>query len=339
MTLRRRIEIMSALGAEIKKKPDWLAQAVQTAYHHNKWFTVENSWSALTAIAEHFLSEEKLTSWVSKYEIKDVVDQQKVGLVLAGNIPLVGFHDMLCVFISGHQGLIKTSSKDDILIKALFGFLEGHAPEVSTAITLVDKLKGFDAVIATGSNNSATYFEEYFGKYPNIIRKNRNAVAVLSGNETDDELTELGQDIFKYFGLGCRNVSKLYVPQGYKFDRLLGILHEEHKDLANHDKYRNNFDYNNSLFLLNGVQYLMSGSVIITESDDIASRIATMHYAQYQSTEDLAHELQDRNEEIQCVISGTALPGIDTYGFGQAQKPSLTDYADGVDTMEFLVNL
>jgi len=339
MTLDRRIDIMSALGAEIKSKPQWLHQAVESAYHHNKWFTIANSWTALMAIADHFLSKEVLHDWATQYDVKDTTDQKKVGLVLAGNIPLVGFHDILCCFISGHHGLIKTSSKDDILLKSLFGWLLGHAPELENQFTLVDRLKGFEAIIATGSNNSATYFEEYFGKYPNIIRKNRNAIAILSGEESDEQLHALGYDIFKYFGLGCRNVSKLYVPQDYSFDRLLGILHEEHKELANHDKYRNNFDYNNALLLLNSVPYLMSGSLIVTESDDIASRIATLHYAKYKDTTDLVTEIDNRREEIQCVITSIDLPGVDSFQFGQAQQPSITDYADGVDTMEFLVNL
>ena len=339
MTLDQRIEALDILGKEILERPEWLQEAVQKAYYANKWFTIDESWNALEAIATHFLSKDILSNWASKYQIKDNVEAKIVGLVLAGNIPLVGFHDVLCCFISGHNVLAKLSAKDEILMKAIVGRLVELNDEISDRILLSERLKGFDAVIATGSNNSSTYFEEYFGKYPNIIRKNRNAIAVLSGDESEADIIALGHDIFNYFGLGCRNVSKLYVPEGYNFDFLLGTLHDNYKELANHDKYRNNFDYNNALFMLNKVKYLMSGSLIITEADAISSRIATVHYSYYSEVEILERELLERKEEIQCIVSGIPLDNINTFSFGEAQKPSITDYADGVDTMEFLVNL
>jgi hypothetical protein len=339
MTLDRRIEVLSTLGKEILAKPEWLQAAVQDAYYANKWFTIDNSWNALEAIATHFLSKDILSKWTSEYQINGGDNAKTIGLVLAGNIPLVGFHDVLCCFVTGHKTLAKLSAKDEILMKAVVSRLIELEPEVSGRILLTDRLKGFDAIIATGSNNSSTYFEEYFGKYPNIIRKNRNAIAVISGDETDEDFIALGHDIFNYFGLGCRNVSKLYVPSGYNFDHLLGTLHDNYKELANHDKYRNNFDYNNALFMLNKVDFLMSGSLIITESNAISSRISTVHYSYYDELMTLEHELSVKQEEIQCIVAKLKLNNHNTFSFGEAQKPSISDYADGVDTMEFLTNL
>ncbi|MGK0315515.1 MAG: hypothetical protein ACI86M_001746 [Saprospiraceae bacterium] len=339
MTLDRRIEVLSTLGKEILDKPGWLQEAVQSAYYANKWFTVDESWNALEAIATFFLSKEILSNWTSEYQIKDDLSPKTIGLVLAGNIPLVGFHDVLCCFVAGHKTLAKLSAKDEILIKAVVSRLVELEPDIASHIVLTDRLKGFDAIIATGSNNSSTYFEEYFGKYPNIIRKNRNAIAVINGDETDEDFIALGHDIFNYFGLGCRNVSKLYVPSGYKFDHMLGVLHDHYKELANHDKYRNNFDYNNALFMLNKVKYLMSGSLIITESAAISSRIATVHYSYYDDISSLENELSQRQDEIQCIVANLKLDNHSTFSFGEAQKPSILDYADGVDTMEFLTNL
>lgn len=339
MTLNERIEVLARLGKEILSRPDWLKESVQRAFYANKWFTESQSWNSLEAIAVNFLDQNVLTKWSSEYKISDALSTKKVGLVLAGNIPLVGFHDILCCFVSGHISMVKVSSKDEVLVKAIVNRLAELNIQVESRILLTERLKGFDAVIATGSNNSSTYFEEYFGKYPNIIRRNRNAVAIISGNETDEELVLLGHDLFNYFGLGCRNVSKLYVPKGYNFDRMLGILHDNYKELANHDKYRNNFDYNNALMLLNGVKFLMSGSLIIKESPEIASRIATVHYSFYDSLVDVITELGDRNEEIQCVVGHVDLDGRKIFPFGQAQKPSISDFADGVDTMRFLTNL
>ena len=339
MKLKERIEALSFLGKEIQAKPDWLNTPITQAYYENQWFTEDNSWKALSAISDRFLQISVLQSWAEGYGISDNKVSKKVGLVLAGNIPLVGFHDIMSTFISGHDSLIKASSKDTILLKALFDWLIDKYPEAKPYFEFTDRLAGFDAVIATGSNNTARYFEQYFGKYPNIIRKNRTAVAVLEGAETKEDILALGEDVFNYFGLGCRNVSKLYVPENYNFDFLLGILHEEYKTLANHNKYRNNFDYNNALFLLNKVEFLMSGSLIITPAKDITSRIATLHYENYTDVNELSKHLREVSEQIQCVVSKTSIPAVKTFAFGEAQKPSITDYADGVDTMQFLTTL
>jgi len=339
MELKNRIKALSFLGEEIRSNSDWLTGPISIAYNENRWFTPENSRKALNAISNQFLKDSVLEAWSNEYGIKDDVSPKKVGLVLAGNIPMVGFHDILSTFISGNISLIKCSSKDSVLLKAVIGRMVDHFPESENYFQFTERLKGFDAVIATGSNNSARYFEQYFGKYPNIIRKNRSAVGVIDGTESKEDFLALGEDIFNYFGLGCRNVSKLYVPQKYNFDSLLGTLHEEFKELANHNKYRNNFDYNNALFLLNKVEFLMSGSLIIMESKDITSRIATLHYEVYSDKNDLANHLHEVEDQIQCIVSKSPISDIKTFNFGEAQKPSISDYADGVDTLQFLKSL
>lgn len=339
MKLKDRIKALSDLGAEVHEGADWLKDSISVAYNQNQWFTPENSWKALIAIRDQFLDRKILEDWTSDYNIREEVKAKKVGLVLAGNIPLVGFHDILSTFISGHKSLIKLSSKDPVLLKSILGKMMELYPETSSYFEFSERLVDFDAVIATGSNNSSKYFEQYFGKYPNIIRKNRSAVAVIDGTESEQDFIALGEDIFNYFGLGCRNVSKLYVPENYDFDHLLTVLHNEYKEIANHNKYRNNFDYNNALFLLNKVAFLMSGSLILTASKDITSRIATLHFEAYADREVLTNHLKIVRNQIQCVVSKEPVPGIKTFRFGDAQKPSISDYADGVDTIEFLKSL
>jgi len=339
MKLKDRIEALGYLGDKIRNDSDWLLGPITTAYHENKWFTPENSRKALNAIGEKFLNKDILLDWSKQYFISDGIQPKKIGLVLAGNIPLVGFHDILSTFVSGHISMIKCSSKDSILLKTLFGEIQKQFPDSKPYFEFTEQLRGFDAVIATGSNNSARYFEQYFGKYPNIIRKNRSAVGVLDGSETKDDLLALGKDIFNYFGLGCRNVSKIYVPENYKFDELLETLHEGYKEIVHHNKYRNNFDYNNALFLLNKVDFLMSGSLILTASKDITSRIATLHYEEYADSDWLGNHLLEVKDQIQCIVSKSPIPALKTFQFGEAQKPSISDYADGVDTMQFLKTL
>lgn len=340
MTLTDRIDLLAALGTEIISRPEWLHKAVERAFYENRWFTPESSWQAIEAIAINFLDREILSEWISSYSVPNITaNQKKVGLVLAGNIPLVGFHDLLCSFVSGHATVAKVSSKDKALLTAIVDWMKGINAEIGEQILLEERLNGFDAVIATGSNNSSTYFHQYFGKYPHIIRKNRSAIGVLTGDETDEEIVALGHDIFNYFGLGCRNVAKIYVPQDYTFDRMLTILHDNYKEVVNHTKYKNNFDYNYALFLLNKVEFLMSGSLIITEADSMSSRIATLHYERYTNLSSVTEALQIAQEEIQCIVSSVPLSGLDTFAFGQAQSPKISNYADGVDTMSFLMDL
>lgn len=354
MTLQSRLSTLHQLAAHLKAGEDEFLTALQTrTEYNNKWFTLEHQQASLNAIVHEFLDEDKLNAWLSGYKIipiagdgfvpqpgPDGEGQKTVGLVLAGNIPLVGFHDILCVYVAGHKAQVKLSSKDEYVLPYLLKLLAKFDEEAAGYFDLVDQLNGYDAVIATGSNNSARYFETYFAKVPHIIRKNRNAVAVLSGTETEEELRALGRDVFQYFGLGCRNVSKLYVPEGYDFDPLLHVFHEW-KTLQNHPKWKNNFDYNYALQTLNKESFHLTGPLMVLEDEAIASRIGTLHFEYYADQASLAIELNARREEIQLVVQPPGFLNIllPTFPFGEAQQPALGDYADGVDTMEFLFGL
>ena len=343
MKKNERIELLAELGDFLNSEPDEALQlAIQRSYAENRWFTPENIRKALRAIAGGFLDREKLQAWSAKYAIAEREHPARtVGLVMAGNIPLVGFHDWLCVFVAGHRAKVKLSEKDKFLLPFLvkkLGEWAFESWEYTEFLSETDKLGQFDAVIATGSNNSARYFEEYFSKYPNVIRRNRNGVAVLTGTESLAELYALGADVFTYFGLGCRNVSKLYVPRGYSFEPLLEALHE-YRELANHDKYKNNFDYNLSLYLMNAMPYQNNGCVLLREDPAFSSRIASLHFEYYDSLPELGRQLDEHRDEIQCIAGNLALPGWNTLPFGQTQSPGLADYPDGVDIMSFLCSL
>lgn len=336
--LGKRIEALVALGKCIARDNEKLAAAVEYAEYKNKWFSKENSWNALMAIKNHFLDGDILKDWISHYSFKDDSLSKKIGLILAGNIPCVGFHDILTVFVSGHVSLIKFSDKDQVLSTFLIDQLVELYPEYKECFEIVDRLAGFDAVISTGSNNSARYFESYFGKYPNIIRKNRNAVAVLTGAESDKELRAFSNDVFNYYGLGCRNVSKIYIPEDFDKNRLLDILHERNK-IVLHSKYKNNFDYNIALFMLNRDMYLNNGSIILKEDKNIASRIACLHYEYYTDETALNQHLQDQKDLIQCIACNKLALEMPQVKLGETQNPGIMDYADGVDTLQFLLDI
>lgn len=339
MTLSQRIDALVQLGTHLREKDEYLEALMHRTEYNNSWFTIANQQQAIQAIAEHFLDKEKLENWLHPYHLPEEGPQpQTVGLVMAGNIPLVGFHDLLCVFAAGHKAQIKLSDKDPYLLPYLIKLLDQKAPGAANYFEITERLKGFDAVIATGSNNSARYFEAYFGPYPHIIRRNRNAVAVLTGEETPEELQALGEDAFQFFGLGCRNVAKLYVPKGYVFEPLLEILHE-FRHLVLTEKYKHNYDYNMAILMLNRIPYMINGAVILTENDSLQSHIAGLHYAFYDSKEVLLAELKARAEEIQCIVGNPDKLGFPAIPFGQAQQPRLADYADGVDTMQFLLGI
>jgi len=338
--LHQRLELLAELGHFIRSGgDDELDQAVQQSYFENKWFTQENTRKALEAIAGAFLDPEKLEAWVKQYPLS-VSDfpEKTIGIVMAGNIPLVGFHDWLCVFASGQRARVKLSDKDKRLLPLLVKKMGEWAHE-SWAYTEFlgegEYLKNMDAVIATGSNNTSRYFEQYFGKYPHIIRRNRNSVAVLSGMETAEELLALGEDIFSYFGLGCRNVSKIYVPHGYRFDFLLETLHE-YREIIHHDKYKNNFDYNFTLYIMNGVKHLNNGCLLLKEDASLQARIASVHYEYYDELWDLDARLAEKRNDIQCVVGKIPVKDFVVLPFGESQKPTLFDYPDGVDVMRFL---
>ena len=302
---------------------------------HNGWFTPEQVKFSVQSWAKA-LTEDNLNQWLSNYDFSKI-EPKKVGLVLAGNIPLVGFHDFLSVLISGHDVLVKTSSNDQHLLKFLAKYLIAIQPELNSKITFVEgKLEGFDAVIATGSNNTARYFEYYFKDKPSIIRKNRNSVAVLDGTETFEDLVGLGEDIFRYFGLGCRNVSKLFVPKDYNFDNFFKAMYE-YRDVIQYEKYANNYDYNKAVFLMSNFQLLDNEFLTIKEDTSYASPISSVFYEFYENLEEITTRLNTDSEQIQCVVSKNLIPNSVT--FGQTQQPKLWDYADNVDTLAFLNSL
>ena len=337
MNLKERVSSLVELGNYLQKNDEQLQALVKATYLQNRWFTEENTYKAIDAISKQFLQKDLLENWLSSYEIPEE-DAKTVGMIMAGNIPLVGFHDLICVFLGGHRSQIKLSEKDKLLIPHFIKIMESINAEVGEYFEIVDRLESFDAVIATGSNNSARYFEAYFGKYPNIIRKNRNAVAVLTGKESKDQLLALGKDVFQYFGLGCRNVSKLYLPRNFDFKPMLEAFHE-FKEIVLHDKYKNNFDYNYTLLILNKIPYEANGCILMNEDTSLQSRIAQLHYEFYDDNNDLEEKIKDKIDEIQCVIGDSQFFDYNMIPFGKAQSPGLADYADGVDVMNFLIQL
>jgi hypothetical protein len=325
MTLQERINLLVDLGVYMQSENAEWESIKEKAFYQNKWFTEEFIDDAVNNICSEFLQKEKLENWVKHYSLAEKNENPKtVGLVMAGNIPLVGFHDFLSVFISGHKQIIKPSSKDETLIKHIVEYLSEKNAEVKNFVSFSEMLKGCNAYIATGSNNSARYFEYYFGKYPNIIRRNRTSVAILNGDERADELEKLSSDISMYFGLGCRNVTKIYVPENYDFLPLLNAL-KKFDHFAEHSKYKNNYDYQLAILIINSKYYMTNGSIILTENNAAFSPISVLHYEYYRLS-----PTSLLSEDIQCVAGKNYLP------FGSTQKPSLTDYADGIDTLKFL---
>jgi hypothetical protein len=302
---------------------------------HNGWFTPEQVLFSIQSWSKA-LTEDNLNHWLSNYNFTKT-EPKKVGLILAGNIPLVGFHDFLSVLILGHDVLVKTSSNDQHLLKFLAKYLITIQPELNSKITFVEgKLEGFDAVIATGSNNTARYFEYYFKDKPSIIRKNRNSVAVLDGTESHEDLVGLGEDIFRYFGLGCRNISKLFVPKGYNFDNFFKAMYE-YRDVIQYEKYANNYDYNKAVFLMSNFQLLDNEFLTIKEDVSYSSPISSVFYEFYENLEEIKSRLNTDAEQIQCIVSKDLIPN--SVAFGQTQQPKLWDYADNVDTLAFLNSL
>lgn len=309
-----------------------LKDVIDRSGYKNPWFTQDNIRLSLNGLI-NYLDEKRLNVWINKYDISNVLSK-KVGLVMAGNIPLVGIHDMICVLISGHGLIAKMSSQDDVLIPFIVDELIKIEPEFKGKIEFVDRLKGMDAVIATGSNNTSRYFDYYFSKYPNVIRKNRTSIAVLNGEEKSNELINLGQDIFSYFGLGCRNVSKVYLPTGYGIEKLIPHL-EDFKDLIHHNKYGNNYFYQRSIFLVNQTPHLDNGFSLFQQNENLASPISVLFYDYYDDVQELKNGLSTYKDQIQCVVSNMK-DFENRVVFGKAQTPEISDYADGIDTMDFL---
>ncbi len=330
MKLQKRIELLLQLREYLIADTEEWQSIKHTAYMNNGWFTPEFINLSVKNIVEQFLTEGELLNWVNHYHLDNPTTIKNVGIVMAGNIPLVGFHDFLAGFISGHRQTIKLSSKDDVLLKHLVQKMYSWEPIIQNYVSFAPMLKGCDAYIATGSNNSARYFDYYFSKYPSIIRKNRTSVSILTGNETSDELEKLADDIHIYFGLGCRNVTKIFVPAGYEFLPLLQSFHK-YKYFADHHKYKNNYDYNLSIQLMNSRYYMTNGSTLLVENESVFSPISQLNYSFYNQVDNVLETLKD-SKEVQC-IAGIGIP------LGKAQQPGLMDYADGIDTMQFLLTL
>jgi len=339
MTLNERIESFSELGEFLRNSVNVpesgfnseSGNLINNQQYKNLWFTPDNVMMAIKAIA-HELTYENLLKWTSNYpELNSETKTGNIGLVMAGNIPLAGFHDFLSVLISGHNLIAKTSSKDPDLILFIRDILNKINPGFTKKVRFAEgPISGFDAVIATGSDNSSRYFEYYFGRCPHIIRKNRNGIAVIEGDETGLELERLGSDVFSYFGLGCRNVSKIYIPEGYNLLKLTQNW-KEYSSVINHTKYSNNYDFNKAVYLVNKEWFTDTGYLLLKENMGISSPVAVLYFEYYNSLNDVLRNIESINEKVQCVVNRNRIP------FGSAQSPHLWDYADGIDTLEFLL--
>ena len=329
MKLQDRISLLTRLGNYMQsQEPSWLA-AKEQASRENGWFIPEFITTAVDSIATQWLTEKKLSEWVNLEEVPTQQSSPRnVGLVMAGNIPLVGFHDWLCVFVSGHGAQLKLSSKDKVLFPHLLGKIFEWAPQLEGTYQLAERLGGCDAYVATGSNNSSRYFNYYFGKYPHIIRKNKTSVSILNGTETKEELEQLATDVHLYFGLGCRNITKLYLPFGYDFIPLLEAF-KKFSWLADFHKYKNNYDYNLALYILNKKFYMTNGSLLLLEEKNCFAPVSQLNYEFVENIESLTGELST-HPDIQAIVGKNFLP------YGQSQHPRLFDYADDVNTLAFL---
>ena len=343
MNINERTELISEIGEFLKnyldkkydnKKDDNLIEfekVIKKAQSNNSWFTDENIKINLTYWSKKLIKT-NLNQWLSKYNLKDT-SRKNIAIIMAGNIPLVGFHDFICVFLAGHNSIIKLSSNDKYLIPFLLNLVKFPSDRV---VYLDGMLTEYDAVIATGSDNTSRYFEYYFKNKQSIIRKNRNSIAILDGNETDEELKSLSHDILTYFGLGCRSVSKLYVPKGYNFDSFFNSIFA-YKDLINNHKYANNYDYNKAIYLMSEYKFLDNGFFMIKEGNEMHSPISTINYEFYDNISHLSEKIKQQEENIQCVVSNIKFEGrID---FGETQNPSLNQYADNIDVMNFLLTI
>lgn len=306
---------------------------INLSQSHNGWYTLENVYFSIQSWAK-VLTEDNINQWISAYNF-EINKEKKVGLILAGNIPLVGFHDFLSVLITGNNVLIKLSSNDQFLLPFLAKYIIAIEPKFANKITFLDgKLENFDAVIATGSNNTARYFEYYFKHKPSIIRKNRNSIAVLNGEETKEQLVALGEDIFRYFGLGCRNVSKLFVPKGYSFTAFFEAIFK-YQDVIHYEKYANNYDYNKAVFLMSNFKLLDNGFLTLKEDLSYTSPISSIFYEFYDDLKELQIRFKEDKDQIQCIVSNKLIEN--SIDFGKTQSPNLWDYADNIDTIEFLL--
>lgn len=337
MNIKQTIDALQRVGQVFGNENSVeLQQAITNAYAKNKWFTDDNVKHALSYWHQQ-LTAEKLEEWVAKEGLTENTSPKTIGIVAAGNIPLVGLHDVVSILMSGNKVKIKLSGDDEVLMKFFISTLINADPTFGNYIEAVDTIENIDAVIATGSNNTARYFEFYFGKYPNIIRKNRNSIAVIGGTESPETIHQLGHDIFSYFGKGCRNVTQLWLPSDYDIVSFLDNL-QQHAEVANHNKYVNNYHYHKAILLMNKDQHLDTGFLLLREDKKIYSPIGMINYARYNDMSEVKEFLAQNADDIQCVVSeATSLPEAVKPGY--TQNPKLWDYADGVNTIEFLKGL
>lgn len=345
--LKERIQAFSDLGIlfrensssqKIKTFQKWdseLNKLLKDSYQYNSWFTENNlklslkNWSAE-------LNKKNIENWLENYKI-ELKSSKIVAIIMAGNIPIVGFHDLMCSLILGFKCIVKLSSDDKILIPLIVKFIQSRFDGFKEKVFFESNiLKNFNAVIATGSNNSHKYFEYYFGKYPNLLRKTRHSVAVLNGNESDNDLSMLSNDVFDYFGLGCRSVSKIFIPKGYDLDLLFNAFYMK-RFVIDHNKYANNYDYNKAVYLMSEEKFYDNGFVILKEEKKLGSPIACVYFEYYDDLVQVQNIIKINNQNIQCVVSNEKIfSGI---SFGTTQCPKLSDYADNVDTLKFLLKI
>jgi hypothetical protein len=340
--LERRIDVLVKLAEELRADRE-LENIIARAASFNPWFTAEFTHFAIDGIINKMLNREKLEPWLSCYQItEDDLHPKTIGIIMAGNLPLVGFHDFLCAYITGSGIKVKLSGKDEILFPYIYEKLLVIDPSLRERSAIIERLEGFDAVIATGSNNTNRYFEYYFRNYPKILRRNRSSIAILTGKETDEELFGLADDIFMYFGFGCRNVSKIYVPEDYDITVLFPYF-EKYKWMHNHTKYMNNYDYNRTLLLMNRTQHLANEVIMIEENPAISSPVSVLYFERYENVKSLSASLLSNLDNIQCIVSNESVSLNDNSGgivkFGHTQVPELWDYADNVDTIDFIFSL
>lgn len=338
MNLSKRIEALVYLGGILQLKEDELIAAQQISKSKNSWFTLENSDRALQNIVTNFLQREKLEEWAKHYKIAEISPQKNIGIIMSAGFPLAGFHDLLSTFVSGHRAKIKLSADDKFLIPYCIKVMKSEFPEVENYFTFVERMTDIDAIIANGNRDSIKIFETYFSKFPNIIRKNKFGTAVLDGKESKEELSKLGEDIFHYFGLSSRNVSKIYVPENYDFVPLMEATHE-FNNIVLTNKYKNNFDFNYTLQIINKMEYKANGCIMIIEDEALQSRIAMLHYETYKSEDHLLELLKNKSSEIQQIISNKTFTNFKNKNFGAANVIELSDYENGIDVMDFLKKL
>ncbi|MFI5221544.1 MAG: acyl-CoA reductase [Bacteroidia bacterium] len=336
MNIQQRKNVIARLGLLLAELPESCQGKIEEAYIRNKWFTPDNIKLAISSWA-NALDENKIEKWLSKYQLTSGLEKS-IAIIMAGNIPLVGLHDLICVIATGNKAIVKFSESDAVLMKLITDELREIEPELKNKIQICNERlpKDFDAVIATGSNNTNRYFDYYFRGKPHLLRKSRNSIAVLSGDEKKGDFEKLGEDIFSYFGFGCRNVSKMYVPKGFDLSKFFEGI-EIFFPVIHHHKYANNYNYRKTIFLMNKVPFFDNNFLIVKEDKGIAAFPGVLNFEFYDSLGFVKNEISNRKEEIQCVVSEIGIPG--SVRFGQSQFPELSDYADGVDTMKFLLEL